>query len=99
MKLDVEKTSEGLVLKAEGRIDTYTAAEFEKELLECIDQSDFVRVDFAKVEYISSAGLRALLKGKKQVDKDNKEMVICNINEVVEDVLVCTGFMNFLVIE
>lgn len=99
MKLNVEKNSEGLVLKVEGRIDTYTYEEFEEELMKCIDQADFVRIDFTDVEFISSAGLRALLNGQKQVDEEDKEMVVCNINEIVESVFISTGFMNVLVVE
>ena len=97
MKLNVEKNSEGLVLKVEGRIDTYTYEEFEEELMKCIDQADFVRIDFTDVEFISSAGLRALLNGQKQVDEEDKEMVVCNINEIVDSVFISTGFMNVLV--
>lgn len=99
MKLNVEKNSEGLVLKVEGRIDTYTYEEFEEELMKCIDQAEFVRIDFTDVEFISSAGLRALLNGQKQVDEEDKEMVVCNINEIVESVFISTGFMNVLVVE
>lgn len=99
MKLNVEKNSEGLVLKVEGRIDTYTYEEFEDELMKCIDQAEFVRIDFTDVEFISSAGLRALLNGQKQVDEEDKEMVVCNINEIVESVFISTGFMNVLVVE
>ena len=99
MKLNVEKNSEGLVLKVEGRIDTYTYEEFEDELMKCIDQAEFVRIDFTDVEFISSAGLRALLNGQKQVDEEDKEMVVYNINEIVESVFISTGFMNVLVVE
>lgn len=99
MKLNVEKNSEGLVLNVEGRIDTYTYEEFEDELMKCIDQAEFVRIDFTDVEFISSAGLRALLNGQKQVDEEDKEMVVCNINEIVESVFISTGFMNVLVVE
>ena len=99
MKLNVEKNSEGLVLKVEGRIDTYTYEEFGDELMKCIDQAEFVRIDFTDVEFISSAGLRALLNGQKQVDEEDKVMVVCNINEIVESVFISTGFMNVLVVE
>ena len=67
--------------------------------MKCIDQAEFVRIDFTDVEFISSAGLRALLNGQKQVDEEDKEMVVCNINEIVESVFISTGFMNVLVVE
>ena len=67
--------------------------------MKCIDQAECVRIDFTEVEFISSAGLRALLNGQKQVDEEDKEMVVCNINEIVESVFISTGFMNVLVVE
>ena len=99
MKIDVKKKENEIVISAQGRIDTYTAEDFEKSLLEAIEQEDCVRLDFEEVEFISSAGLRALLNGQKKVDEDEKEMLVCNINEVVESVFVSTGFMNVLTVE
>ncbi len=99
MKIDVKKKENEIVISAQGRIDTYTAEDFEKSLLEAIEQEDCVRLDFEEVEFISSAGLRALLNGQKKVDEDEKEMIVCNINEVVESVFVSTGFMNVLTVE
>lgn len=99
MKLTVERKEDELVLSAEGRIDTYTAEEFEKKLMEVLGEADCVRVDFTEVDFISSAGLRALLNGQKYVDEEDKEMIIYNINEVVEAVFTSTGFMNVLSVE
>jgi anti-anti-sigma factor len=99
MKITVEQAATEVVVKVEGRIDTYTTEEFEKVLMQTIDEADAIRVDFTDVEFISSAGLRTLLNGQKQVDEEDKEMVIYNINEIVESVFTSTGFMNVLEIE
>ena len=99
MKITIEKAATEVILKVEGRIDTYTTEEFEKVLMQTIDEAEAVRVDFTEVEFISSAGLRALLNGQKQVDEEEKEMIIYNINEIVESVFTSTGFMNVLEIE
>lgn len=94
-----EKKEEELVLHVEGRIDTYTAEAFEKELLHAIGECDSVRMDFEQVAYVSSAGLRALLNGQKTVNMENKQMIICNINEIVEEVFESTGFIDILIVE
>lgn len=99
MNVSVEKKKDEAVLSAQGRIDTYTAEEFEKKLMEVLKEQECVRVDFTEVEFISSAGLRALLNGQKYVDEEEKEMIIFNINEVVESVFTSTGFMNVLTVE
>lgn len=92
-------TEDEVILNVEGRIDTYTADEFENKLLEAVEMADTIKIDFTHVEFVSSAGLRALLNGQKQVDEEEKEMCVVNINEIVEDIFVSTGFMNVLNIE
>lgn len=99
MQITLEHGEDELVVIPVGRIDTYTAEEFEEKLLSAIKESDCVRIDFEQVDFVSSAGLRALLNGQKIVNEDDKEMICCNINEVVESVFVSTGFINVLTVE
>lgn len=99
MQITLEHTEDEFIITPVGRIDTYTAEEFEEKLLSAIKESDCVRIDFEQVDFVSSAGLRALLNGQKLVNEDDKEMICCNINEVVESVFVSTGFINVLTIE
>ena len=97
MKITNRKNDLGVVLQVEGRIDTYTAETFEQALLELLEKESVVTVDFEDVEYVSSAGLRALLNGQKKANSQGKEM-IC-VNETVEEVLEMTGFIDILTIE
>lgn len=99
MQITLEHTEDELIITPVGRIDTYTAEEFEDKLLAAIEESDCIRIDFEQVDFVSSAGLRALLNGQKMVNEDDKEMICCNINEVVESVFISTGFINVLMVE
>lgn len=99
MKVTFEQKDDELVLHTEGRIDTYTAEEFEKELLAGIGKADCVRLNFEKVQYVSSAGLRALLNGQKKVNSKKRKMILCNVNSTVEEVLESTGFIDILTVE
>ena len=99
MKITNRKNDLGVVLQVEGRIDTYTAETFEQALLELLEKESVVTVDFEDVEYVSSAGLRALLNGQKKGNSQGKEMICVNINETVEEVLEMTGFIDILTIE
>lgn len=54
-------------------------------------------LDFAKLEYISSAGLRVLLATQKVMNKQGS-MVIKNVNEVIMDIFQITGFIDILTI-
>ena len=94
MKITNRKNDLGVVLQVEGRIDTYTAETFEQALLELLEKESVVTV-----EYVSSAGLRALLNGQKKANSQGKEMICVNINETVEEVLEMTGFIDILTIE
>ena len=65
MSLNIEKQiAEQTVLKLEGRLDTATAPELEKCIEESLDQINELVFDFTDLEYISSAGLRVILKAQ-----------------------------------
>ncbi|MDO4489309.1 MAG: STAS domain-containing protein [Eubacteriales bacterium] len=82
----------------EGRLDTTTAPEFEKVVAgELGGVTDFV-IDFEKLEYVSSAGLRVLLMAQKSMNKQGT-MVIRNVNDDIMEVFEMTGFSGVLTIE
>ena len=80
-----------------GRIDTSTAPDFEAEVNKITDIKELV-IDFAGVEYISSAGLRVVLKAQKLMNSLGK-MVLVNVNDDVMDVFDITGFTDILTFE
>ena len=81
-----------------GRLDTVTAPELEKELAEILPNVKSLVLDFAQLEYLSSAGLRVLLNTQKIMSKVGK-MVIKNVNDIIMDVFDMTGFSSILTIE
>jgi len=95
--MTIIKTVNGteLTLALEGRLDTVTAPELEKELKESLDGAESLILDFSKLDYISSAGLRVLLSAHKMmVGKGG--MKITNVNEIVAEVFEVTGFADIL---
>ena len=98
MQINYNKEAEKLTVAPEGRLDTVTAPEFEKRVGELLDGvTDFV-LDMAKVEYVSSAGLRVILKVQK-VMFDQGKMKLIGVNESVMEVFEITGFSDILNIE
>jgi len=87
-----------LTLALEGRLDTTTAPELEKEIKTGLDGIDALTMDFAKLDYISSAGLRVLLSAHKQMSKQGG-MKVVHVNEMVAEVFEVTGFSDILDIE
>ncbi len=98
--MNIIKKTEGKTLNIalEGRLDTTTAPQLEAELKQSIADSTELNLDFAKLEYISSAGLRVLLAAQKVMNKQGK-MVIRNVNDVISEVFEVTGFADILTIE
>ncbi len=84
-----------LTIGVEGRLDTVTAPELEKEIAAVADGVNELTVDFAKLDYISSAGLRVLLSAHKNFAKKGG-MTITNVNETVMDIFDVTGFKDIL---
>lgn len=98
--LNIQKTLEnGKALFAlEGRLDTTTAPELEKELRDSIDGVSALTLDFTDLEYISSAGLRVLLAVQKIMNKKG-EMKVSHVNETIMEIFEVTGFSDILSIE
>ncbi|MDE6730899.1 MAG: STAS domain-containing protein, partial [Oscillospiraceae bacterium] len=87
-----------LNIALEGRLDTTTAPQLEAELKQSIADSTELILDFAKLEYLSSAGLRVLLAAQKVMNKQGR-MVIRNVNDVIAEIFEVTGFVDILTIE
>ncbi len=95
--MEIKQLTEGsrLTIQIIGRLDAVSALELDKSLK--LDGITDLTVDLAELEYISSAGLRTLLKIQKKMDKQGA-MRIKNIRDNVREVLDMTGFSDFLTI-
>ena len=98
--MEIKKISEGsaLTVYISGRLDAVTALELDKNLNAALGSVTDLTIDLADLEYISSAGLRTLLKMQKRMDRQGA-MRIRNIRDNVREVLDMTGFANFLTID
>lgn len=89
-----EKTT---VLVLEGRLDTTTAPQLDAAI-KLVDTTELV-LDFEKLEYISSAGLRVLLAAQKTFSAKNGRFVVRSANADVREVFEITGFSDILTLE
>lgn len=98
--MTMNKTMEGdqLTIQLEGRLDTTTAPQLEEELKASLDGVKKLVMDFEKLDYLSSAGLRVLLSAQKTMNKQG-EMVIRSVNETISEIFEVTGFIDILTIE
>ncbi len=98
--MNIIKNLEGskLEISLEGRLDSITAPELDNLFKNSLQGITELVIDLKELEYISSAGLRALLVANKIMDRSGS-MKVRNVNELVMEVFKVTGFSNILNIE
>ena len=98
--MNIVKETKGAILNLalEGRLDTTTAPQLEAELKASMDGITELNLDFEKLEYLSSAGLRVLLAAQKVMNRQGS-MVIHHVNDTIHEVFEVTGFIDILTIE
>ncbi len=98
MTINTNKNGTSLTVTICGRLDTTTAPELEKSLSADLGGITELTLDFAELEYISSAGLRVILSLQKTMNKQGK-MVLTHVSENVMEVFDITGFSDILTFE
>ncbi len=98
--MTIEKKMNGneLMITLIGRLDTATAPQLEAELKENLEGISDLSMDFAGLDYLSSAGLRVILQAQKVMNRQGN-MVIRNVNETIMEIFDVTGFTDILTIE
>ena len=96
--MTITSTQDGttLTLAVDGRIDTNTSPDLQNAILKAFQGAKKVILDFAKVAYISSAGLRVLLATAKQLKPKGGLSVFANLQGNVREVFEMTGFCTIL---
>ena len=98
LKIDVKKDGAEYTFLLEGRLDTITSPDLESEINKATPDAAKLILDLAKLDYISSAGLRVLL-GAAQAMDGKGDMVVRDLNQSVREVFDLTGFSNLFHIE
>ena len=98
LNLNVTKDGETLCVALEGRLDTVSSPELEECLREDLPGMTLLVLDFEKLDYISSAGLRVLLQAHKRKNGQGR-MVLRNVGESILEIFEVTGFTEILTIE
>lgn len=94
MKL-INRDTEG-ELKLIGRLDTNTAADAEAHMTEVANRFDTLILNLAELEYVSSAGLRALKRAHLTMRRKGGTLLVKNVTKPVMEVFEITGFAGML---
>lgn len=98
MTITKKKDGSALCAAVSGRLDTTTSPDFEAQIKPELEGITELILDFKGLDYISSAGLRALLSFQKQMNKQGS-MKITNANDIVKEIFEVTGFSDILTVE
>lgn len=98
MDINLEHAGTRLTVTVAGRLNTGTAPEFEEKLIPELKGVEELIIDFADLDYISSAGLRIVLTSQKIMNRQGT-MVIRNVKPEIYEVFEMTGFVDFLTIQ
>jgi anti-anti-sigma factor len=92
MKCSGERRDGKLVLRVEGRLDVNTAAEFDRQVQDCLGPDDKeVMLDLSELEFITSAGLRSVLGLHKKLKARDGQLGLCGLKNVVAEVFAISG--------
>ena len=97
--MDIVKNMEGeiLTVKLIGRLDTNASMEFEQEVEKSINSnSKNMILDFSELEYICSSGLRVIIQSAKKLKALQQELVLCSMEDYIQEVFEISGFDTFL---
>lgn len=98
--MTIEKMKEGrkLTLALEGRLDTTTAPQLEAEVTGSLTGVTELVLDFSRLEYLSSAGLRVILAAQKIMNRQGK-LLICHVNATILEIFEVTGFCDIFTVQ
>jgi anti-anti-sigma factor len=95
MNVSIEKNKECVVVNIEGRLDTTNYQSLEEQFLQLIaDDHLRIIVDCAKLDYVSSSGLRVFLVALKTLTKKQGKLFFCHFNDELIDIFEVSGFIN-----
>lgn len=97
MQLSERSQGQTLIMSVEGRVDSQTAPDFEARLLGAIAQGNQrIVLNLEAMDYISSAGLRVLLKAARETKALSRELVVCCLRDYIREVFDLSGFTTIL---
>lgn len=95
MEITEKNIEKCMIIGIQGRLDTISSAVFEKRLTELMDhQVDRILVNCSQMDYISSSGLRILLTALKRITAAKGKLVLCGMNDDINEIFAIAGFTN-----
>ena len=97
MEVNIKKEEKALIVSVTGRMDAVSAPEFEKKLGDWMDEGEtnFI-IDFGRLDYISSSGLRSILSTSKKLKEKDGQILLSSLKDSVKEVFDISGFSSII---
>lgn len=92
MEIGEQREDGILVLRPVGRLNNDSSPDFQARLLAWVDSNDAVVIDLGSVEYISSAGLRALMMASRRAKARGGRIAVADLSPLVKEVFTISRF-------
>ena len=97
IKCEVEEKDNVVIFRLEGRLDAISAPQFETKLQEQVEAGKKrLLLDFGRVDYLSSAGMRLLLSMTRRLKNEEGQLALCSLNDDVMEIIKVAGFERIL---
>lgn len=95
LSIDTDNKQSVSVMKVKGRLDSDTTPEFEHALSQLLDDNrNKIVLNLQSVEFLSSAGLRAMVKALKDAQKSGGDLRLASVSAPIEVILRTVGMMQ-----
>ncbi len=96
IKKEINGTTMNIALG--GILDTKSAPQLQDAIMESVADVTEINFDFANLEYLTSAGLRAILVAQQEMEDKDGKMTLKNVSKDIMDIFKMTGFLSILTI-
>ncbi len=97
LRIQLEEIENRVIVRIDGRIDAASSPILERKINSLIDESHtHLILDFSRVDYLSSAGMRVLLSGLKKLKPKKGDLILFGVIDEVEEVIKMAGFDKIL---
>lgn len=96
MKIEETKQGKAVIFALEGRLDSTTSLDVEQSVLRTINEGcHAIILDLHGLEYLSSTGIRVLIRAHKELEKLQGQILLVGIPKPIENILYITGFLPY----
>ena len=97
LSIELEEIEHRVILRLDGRIDAASAPILDRKINSLIEEDhNHLLLDFSRIDYLSSAGMRVLLSATKKMIAKKGDLILFSLGDEVSEVIKMAGFDKIL---